>query len=75
MQKKGFLFDFYSLHFFFFLDDKNPCETNNGGCIQKCVHAYGGKHYCDCFEGYKKHGDVCEGEYFVFVVKVEKNPL
>ncbi|KAL5015893.1 hypothetical protein ScPMuIL_005482 [Solemya velum] len=41
-------------------DLPNPCDVDNGRCIQKCVHPYADKHYCECWDGYQENGDQCD---------------
>lgn len=36
--------------------DIDECQTNNGGCLQRCNNT-AGSYVCDCEHGYKIHVD------------------
>ena len=44
--------------------DINECQTDNGGCAQKCINT-DGSHECACDDGYEMTGDrhTCIGEF------------
>ena len=52
----------------FFSTDINECQSNNGGCDQKCLNSYG-SYKCACDKGYiyNKQTNRCNGKYTLFL--------